>query len=389
VMAGAGVNDSRVAALDVATGQYTALFPGSDGQYLRSGHILYFFGGVWQRVPFDAAAVRTTGDPVTVLPDAFGLRPDGGESGNLLSVSNNGVLAYLPGPTIPRLELAWVDQAGAIDPLGLPPHAIYSASLSRDGRRIAMTRLEGGSFEVWVADVARKTEDRMDLRGGNQAPHWDPNGEFLAFISERKGQYDTYIARPDGSGERALLEADHDEAPVAWSHDGRRIIAREWRTDGTEPLVSVDAAGGGTPEVVMPSTSQQLNVELSPDDRWLAYVSDTSGRREVYVRGLARDATALRVSSDGGDHPYWSPGGRELFFVRGDTLMAAAFRGDGSVPQVGPPRALVTLAPSAELFGVGSDGRFLVGRPVEPPAAPGVRVVLNWFSGVGAPTGRE
>jgi serine/threonine protein kinase/Tol biopolymer transport system component len=381
MMAGTGVNDCRIAILDVSTGSYRPLFPGTDGLYLRSGHILYFHGGVWRLVPFDLATERATGESTTVLPDAFSQLPDGGGAGMLLSISDNGALVYLPGPTAPQRELVWMDRSGGMQPAGLPAHPITRVSLSPDGRRVAMARIEAGMYEVWVADLARKTEDRLNVKGSNMDPVWDPQSEWLAFISERKGQYDSYIARPDGSGERALLEADHDEAPIAWSRTGR-IFVKEWKQDGTLPTVAVDQATGKSSEVIF-SGPGVGTLEISRDSRWLLYSSRVSGRPDVYVRAFSADSPALRVSTEPAITPYWSPNGREVFFKSMEALKVASFRGDGPRPEVGVPQTLFNLG-SSELCGVGPDGRFLVARLAGPDRPPGVRVVLNWFSEFGA-----
>ena len=225
MMASTGVNDNRIAILDLASGSYRPLFPGTDGQYSRSGHVLYFHGGAWRLVPFNLTAERTTGEPVTVLPDAYRpALPDGGSVGTLLSVSTASS-ALRPGPAVPQSELVWMDRSGAIQPVSSTPHAITRVALSPDGRRVAMARMEAGTYQVWVADLARKTEDRLNVKGSNMNPLWDPQGEWLAFISGTQGPvHDSYVARPDGSGERVLLDQDHDEGPVGWS---RRPHPRE------------------------------------------------------------------------------------------------------------------------------------------------------------------
>src|SRR5262249_51561534 len=279
MMAATGVNDARIAILDLATGQYRVLFPGTDPLYLRSGHILYFHGGVWHAVPFDLESGRTTGAPMTVLADAFGVLPDGGSAGNAVSVSDDGIAAYMGGPTMPRRELVWVDRTGTVQTLGLPPHATQKASLSPDGRYVAMDHVESGAYTIWVADVARRTEDRLNVKGSNFSPVWDARGESLAFSSERKGEYDAYVARRDGSGERALLSKDYDESPEAWSRDGRRIFVKQWLLDGSTPLVSVDASSGGAPETLETAIPSGAGVEVSPDDQWLLFPSVESGRR--------------------------------------------------------------------------------------------------------------
>jgi Tol biopolymer transport system component len=380
MMAGTGVNDSKLAILDRDSGKYRTLFPGTDGRYLASGHILFFHGGAWHVVPFDAAAERATGDPVTVLGDAYGVQPDGGGAGDIVSASATGVLAYLPGPTFRRNELVWVDRTGAVQPTGLPPRVMNLAALSPDGKRVAVTRVEGGAYQVWVVDLVRKTEDRVDIKGGNLQPIWNPDGEWLGLVSERRGVYATYIVRPDGSGERALLDKDYDQQAKAWTHDGKRIIAKQWLPDGTTPIVLVDAASGATSQVLLTNATPGMEVQVSPDDRWFLYSLGAS-QAEVFVRALAPNAPAVRVSTAGGRAPMWSVDGSEIYFHHGDDMMAASFRVTGGRPEIGLARRIFGLPQNVELVGLDHDGkRFLVFRPVDPEPAPGVRVVLNWFS---------
>ena len=379
MMAGTGVNDSRIAILDVTTGKYRALFPGTDGRYLRSGHLLFFHGGAWRIVGFDADAEQTTGDPLTVLGDAFGVPPDGGVIGTQLAVSDNGAVAYLPGPAVPDRELIWIDRAGAIEPLGLPARPLEGASLSPDNRRIAMTRTESGTSQMWMVDLARKTEDRLDVKGLNIGPSWDPTGEWLSFTSERKGQYDAYVSRIDGSGDRAVFQEDYDESPVGWLNRSRRLLVKQWKLDGATAMIAVDPENTTSPTPVF-STSAPSDTVVSPNDKWLAYVSTRSGRPEVFVRALSVDAAAVRVSTDGGTDPLWSRDGLEIYFQNQRTMMAASFRGDAATPEPGVPRELFTLPVSFDLYDLSKDGRrFLVGRLVGPERPLGVRVILNWF----------
>jgi serine/threonine-protein kinase len=386
-MAGSGVNDTRVAVLDLATGKHQALFPGTDACYLRSGHVLYFHAGAWHVVPFDASSGKVTGDPVTVLDDALGVPPDGGFSGALLWVSDNGSLAYLPGPAYPKRELVWADRSGAMQTLGFTPRNVEDAALSPDGRRMAVGRVETGSFELWIDDLERKTEERLDTKGSNFGVVWSPKGDAYAFISERKGEYDTYTARADGSNVQALLTDDFDEAPMAWTGDGRRLLAKEWHPDGSVPLVVVDTGAANARQVLNPNLGAGSTAKLAPGDRWLMYTSAQSGRYEVYVAPFPAGTPAVRVSSSGGNEPFWSPAGNEIFFHHNKDFVSVSFREDGGRAVIGAEKALFPLGTST-VYDVAPDGqRFLVGRLAEPEPVPGIRVVVNWFEelkGLGA-----
>jgi serine/threonine-protein kinase len=382
-MAGSGVNDARVGLLDLKTLKHRALFPGTDATYLQSGHVLFFHAGVWHIVPFDASAGKTTGDPVTVLEDALGVPPDGGGSAHVLWVSETGTLAYQPDTGYSKRELVWIDRAGRIEPLGLPPHKMVDAALSPDGRRIAVGRVEGGTFELWMDDVARKTEERLDIKGSNFAAVWDPRGEKIAFVSERKGEYDTYTAQADGSNVQPLLTRDFDEQPLAWTHDGRRLIDKEWRPDGSTPVNVIDLNAGpdhNTEILVANSVGGNPSLSLSRDDKWLLFTRLAAGRREVYVQPFRASAASTRVSSKGGTDPLWSAAGSEIFFHHGDDVVSVSFRQDGEHAVIGSETVLFPLADSSSLCGIAPDGRFLVARLTDPEPPPGIRVVLNWFA---------
>jgi serine/threonine-protein kinase len=378
-MAATGVTDARVGILDLKTLQHRALFPGSDATYLRSGHVLYFHAGAWHVVPFDAAAGRATGDPVTVLDDALGVAPTGGGDGQPLGVSDNGTLAYLPGPVAPKREFVWVDRAGRIESLGLPARRMIAGSLSPDGRHIALTRLEGGTFELWLDDVARKTEERPDIKGSNSRAIWDPRGGAIAFISERKGEFDIYTANADGSNVQPLLTKDWDEQPLGWTHDGRWLLETEWRLDGSTPANVIDLAPGSDRKAEDLALDTAAGLALSRDDQWLAFSRVTSGRSEVYAQPFRTRTTATRVSSNGGIEPFWSPAGNEIFFRHDDSLVSASFHQEGGRVVIGNETPLFRLPSSSVICGMAPDGRLLVARPSDPPQPPGFRIVLNWF----------
>jgi Tol biopolymer transport system component len=368
-----------VGLLDLKTKQHRALFPGTDAFYLRSGHVLYFHAGAWHVVPFDAAAGKVTGDPMTVLDDALGVAPDGGSSWNMIWASDNGTLAYLPGPSYPKRELVWADRTGKLESLGLPPRALVDAALSPDGRRVAVARLEAGTFELWMDDVARRTEDRLDIKGSNFGPIWSSAGDAIAFVSERKGEYDAYTARADGTDVKPLLTKDVDEAPMAWTRDGRWLIEKEWHPDGTTPLIVVDTSAVSAPRVLTANMGPNARVKLSADEHWILSSSWSSGRSEVFVQAFPAGTPIVRVSSNGGNDPLWSPTGAEIFFRHDKNLVSVSFHQEGGRSVIGSETMLCRLE-SSTVFDVSPDGRrFLVGRLAGPETPPGIRIVLDWF----------
>ncbi len=377
--AGTGVNDSRIGILDPKTGQHRTLFAGSDAKYLASGHLLYSHAGAWHLIPFDPISEATTGDPVIVLDDALGMTPDGGQSWDAISVSGNGVLAYAHGPSYRQMDLAWVDRNGRVESLGLPPHAVSEAALSPDGKRVAVTRPESGNFELWMVDGARRTEDRLDIKGSNSSGVWNSASDAIAFISVRKGEFDAYTVHADGTAAQPVATKDFDEQVVAWMRDGR-FIQKEWRPDGSTPLLLRDPGADGAMKTLVANSGMDTLVALSPDNRWMAYSSTRSGNSEIYVHPIREGGASVRASNGGGGYPLWSPDGKECYFLRGRDVVSVAFRDDGGHAVLGNGQTIVQLPPSSRLYGISPDGRrFLVARPSEPDPVPGIRVVLNWF----------
>ena len=145
----------------------------------------------------------------------------------------------------------------------------------------------------------------------------------------------------------------------------------------------IDTAAGGKREVLAPGGVGAAEARLSPDDRWLSYDANQSGRSEVYVQPFSRAGAAVRVSTRGGETPRWSPTGRELFFRRNDELVSVSYRDENGQFAVGEEKTLFSLpragARTFRLNDVARDGRFLIARLVDPEPSPGIRVVLNWL----------
>ena len=165
---------------------------------------------------------------------------------------------------------------------------------------------------------------------------------------------------------------------MQWLKDGRFIV-KEWRPDGSTPVMLLEPGASNSKEILLYERGGGP-FRLSPDERWLAYATPASGTSQVYVKSMAPHGTAVRVSNDSGIDPVWSSDGNELYFRHGPNLVAVSLRKDGERVAVGSEQMLFQLPTSSALYGISPDGRrFLVGRQVDPPPVPGIRVVLNWF----------
>jgi serine/threonine-protein kinase len=182
--AAAGLSEARIGLLDLQTGKHRVFFPGATARY-GAGHVLYYDAGAYKLVPFDLESLSTTGDSKVVLRDALGV-PPAGTLASRVSLSTNGIVAYIAGRLYHDVELSWVGRDGRLEPTGVRTAIHEEADLSPDGRRIAFARPHGGTVQVVIADFGGG-EQRLSAAGMNFEPVWHPDGQQVAFISMQKG----------------------------------------------------------------------------------------------------------------------------------------------------------------------------------------------------------
>jgi Tol biopolymer transport system component len=349
-----------------------------------SGHLLFVQDGrTLMAQPFDVARAELTGDPVAVAsPVAQGLVPRWG----WFSVSATGVLAYVEGTTSDT-QLVWLDRAGnRLSTLG-DPAPYLQITLSPDGRRVAALMIAGtGRNDIWVID-ARGIASPVTTGGGAGSPVWSPDSEELIFLSYNSANRRLFYRkepRADATAS-ALREMALGGTPEDWFDDGKTLL---YRTSGEEnALWALPVEGDGPPEQVLKSAFSVSGAQISPDGRWLAYVSDESGRDQVYVRPSGRPGAPERVSRDGGGQPRWRGDGKELelFYLSHDGgLMAVNVREGASGLEVETPEVLVPADALTDVVGsyeVAPGGQsFLVRMRVEEDVTQRIHVVTNWSS---------
>lgn len=306
------------------------------------------------------------------------------------SVSATGVLTYVEGLSAVT-QLVWIDRAGKrIGPLG-DPAAHGAIELSPDGRRVATQVMAGtGLVDIWVIDVARGMTNRVTTgpKGGTY-PVWSPDGRELVF-ARGVGDWNLYRKEPRAGATASPLRETVELRghPQDWSRDGKILL---YRTTGKEnALWALPMEQDGPPDLVLKSEFSFWLAQMSPDGRWLAYMSNESGRYEIYVEPFRRPGERVRVSPDGGVRPRWRGDGRELFYASDDgQLMAVDVREGPSGLDLGMPEVLFDvdalgaemLAPWDADYAVTADGqRFLLQMRIEQNVEQRVHVVTNWSS---------
>jgi Tol biopolymer transport system component len=343
-------------------------------------------------VPFDSKRLEVTGAAVPVVEGVL-QSPLSGHA--QYSFSATGSLVYVPGSIqSAQLGLVWVNRNGAEQPLAAPARTYQIPRLSPDGRRIAVGIAEQES-QTWLYDLSREALTRLTSEGNsNQAPAWTPDGKRIAIGSNKEGPANLFWQLADGSGglER-LATTEYEHYPMSWSPDGQLLAFVEINpTTGYDIWVlrlGDPSAGSGQVRKAQPFLRTQFDEAVprfSPDGRWLAYVSDESGRYELYAQPYPGPGGKWQISTEGGTEPVWNPNGRELFYRSGNKMMAVQITTQPTF-SAGKPKVLFAgqYQPTPVInanYDVSPDGqRFLMLKPSESAeAAPTqINVVLNWF----------
>ena len=401
ISAGGPVAVGQLAVLDLATMEVTRLgLAGGSPHYVSTGHLVYAAGdGSMLAVPFDAASLDVTGNPVPLV-DGVRVRTTGAAD---FDISDKGRLVYVLGASGGgQQSLVWVDREGQEELTEAPLQPYLTLSLSPDGTRAASALQDGGNVDVWVSELARGTLTRLTTdEGFDGNPLWSPDGRRVVFQSNRNGQPEVFWKSADGSGTAELLvtmdEAVSDIHPHDWSPDGDMLFLHALFPETGLDVGMVSVEGPGTWEPLIQTAADERSPALSPDGRWLAYDSDETGRPEVYMLRFPELEDRRPISVGGGYWPSWSPDGRELFYVRApagppEAVMRVTLgveENDPSSLLVGTPERLFDwqyfAAPGGRrYYDISPDGqRFLMMTSATGGFDGGgraeINVVLNWF----------
>ena len=273
-----------------------------------------------RRTPFDVESLELRGEPVVVLE---GVRHPQNGAGDY-AVSDNGTLVFVPSSGVEGRSLVWVDRQGQEEPLAAPRRAYAYPRLSPNGTQVALD-VRDQENDIWIWDLARETLRRLTFDPGlDRYPVWTPDGQRVALSSLRGGVANLFWKAADGTGEvERLTDGPNTQFPHAFSPDGTRLVYRESAETLDLGLLSVE--GDRPMEPLLATEFNELNAELSPDGRWMAYQSNASDQSEIYVRPFPDVNQGLfQVSTNGGFQPLWGPDGRELFYRSNAGLMVVA-----------------------------------------------------------------
>jgi eukaryotic-like serine/threonine-protein kinase len=356
------------------------LFRSQSNAVSASGFLLFGRGDQLMGQAFKPSSGTLSGEPQSV---AKGVMNDSSTWHVDASASDDGLLVFGSGAS-GDLQLVWMDRSGKeIGTIADKLPDLQQAVLSPQGDRVAL-QLNAGETDLWVLDLARGVRTRLTFGPiGNVSPIWSPDGKWIAYSSARSGQFALCRKPSDGSGaEETLLTETEQLALHDWSRDGKYLLFSRPISGGPfRQLWSLPLEGERKPSLVL---ERGTAGKLSPDGRWLAYVSAESGTLQVYVVPFGGGQGKWQVSANGGTQPSWSKDGKELFYMDLTfNLVAVPVTNAGGALQFGAVQTLVkTWSAPTVFYDVSPDSKkFLLDR-VAQQVSQSVTVVTNFTAGL-------
>ena len=359
----------------------------SGAVYSPPGYLLYVREGTLMAHRFDLERLELKDEPIPIADAVIGFDL----TSNLarFSVSENGVLVYYGGTEFNKADLIWVDRKGRqIGEVAKAADYGY-IRLSRDNKRL-VTALRDPStrWDLWIFDLADGGQTRFTFDSANEVfPIWSPDGARIAFSSNRSGQVNMYQKLSNGSGnEEQILVSDQPIFCNDWSSDGEFIVFHKLSGTTRADIWVLPLSGDRRPFAYLETQFGEREARFSPNGRWIAYTSDETGPREVYIQSFPIGRGKWQISRGGGGPPKWRADGKEIFYVSGDTLMSVEVKMVGDTFEMATPQPLFEIrgaplpgALGGAAFDASADGqKFLIGISVQEATFTPITVVLNW-----------
>ncbi len=379
------VTDERPPAIEVVSisdGSRRTVVEGyQQAIFMASGHLIA--GTPEGRVvalPFDIGSLEVTGEPLSIAIAVHRSR----YGAQHFTTSADGAIYWIPevGASRPD-QLVWVDRNGNAEPASSHLRHYEAPRLSPDGFVVVGVRSAHDDVNIWFLDTVRDTLRPLTIESGySQIPLWTPDRLGVVYtvpLGNDQLPAGIYQRGFDGQGESQLMVPGPLKVPSAFSADGETLLFHTIGINTGWDLWSVNLANGDAPELVMAAPFDQVDARFAPDERWIAFEADPSGRSEIYVRQIGANGIEGQVSPHGGSWPVWNPNGDELLYLGEGSMMSVKVDLSGE-PSTEPARALFDVDGFARTFDVSADGRrFLMIRRGEEPAGRQINLTLDWI----------
>jgi eukaryotic-like serine/threonine-protein kinase len=378
----------QIAVLSLKNHRQKVLIEGATSpHYVSTGHLVYEQGGSLFAVPFDIAHLELSGAPVR-LSSSPQMSTTGPITDAQLAVSATGTMAYVPGPDTTDLDrtLVWVNRRGVAVPVSDVHRPYASPRISPDGRRIAVSILESGNYQIWIYDLERGTLSRLTHEKSNALGVWSPDGKQIAFGSNLSGPANIYIVSADGNGSpERLTSSQFAQLPSSWSKDNVLLWTEVGDPTTVGDIWALSPHENARPISLRRTSFDEFEPTFSPDGRFIAYVSNDSGTYEIYVQTYSDPYRRWQISTRGGFDPVWAKDGHELFYIVGNKMIAVPVEFQAGF-HLGKPQTLFEERYEAGLdsfppYDVSADGkRFLFVKPSKGNTATAneINVTVGW-----------
>jgi len=386
---GTTTEDYAVISVSLADGTVRPVMnDGVDPYYVAPGYLLFLRGSSILAAPFDAKTGELTGEPVQVIE---GVVSSKWADKALFAASANGTLAYVPGGRQgPGRRLIRVDTTGKSEPLMENAEAIVGGMrVSPDGREVIVTTLRR-NIDLWSFNLARRSLTLVNNIGESWNPVWTPDGLAIVFglIIPEKAQ-SVVRKRADGGGaaEPVPIQGFREIDPTSFSPDGTQLLVTldEVSPDQRSDIALCRSGQPGPVEIVVGSNADESQAKFAPDGKHFAFVSNETGRYEVFARTLSDTGNKWQISQAGGHEPMWSRDGKTLFFLDYKEVMHAVNVDLDAGPRFSAPEKLFDTAGVATtdlwgIYDVFPDGDFVMVQPAEWERQPArIHVIHNWY----------
>jgi len=356
-----------------------------------SGYLLFLRDQALMAQPINLKRLELSGDPVLVAQQ---VGFNGATAHPLFTVSQTGTLVYQSGDLQAGWNLLWFGRDGK--PVGSFPQSdrYLLPAISSDGKHMAVGIFTGsqGVGDLWIYDLSRGTNTRVTFGpANNTSPVWSPDDKKIYYASSNKGIPHISAKAADGSGsDRVVLETPGSlEIPLSISSDGRYLayLRKDLAKDAGSHIWVLPLFGDGKPFPIVQDAWSEKDAQISPNGKWMAYVSNDSGRNQVYITPFPSGGAKWQVSRDGGSSPKWRGDGKELFYLdNSDNIVAVDVIASGSAIDLGVPHVLFQAVGIQRDYGpydVTADGKkFLINSGNIAQGGEPLTLVQNWLEAI-------
>ena len=354
-----------------------------------AGYVFYVQDRELRARPFDQQRLEFSGEAITVL-DRLPVVANGRAP---FSVSAAGVLAFWSHPLGEPAVLHWFSRDGRMTAAAVPSPAQYLGfALSPDGRQLVFSRMDAdGGADLWLRDLDRGGEpQQLTFDAASYTPQWSPDGSRLIFSGPgQRPPPKMFVRAMSGTAAVSRVGSAEPMPDFASSWIGDSVVSVRIDPVNRNDLWLHRMSDSSDTRLAVDTAFSESHGKVSPDGHWLAYVTDQSGRDEVWIATFPTGETRRQVSSGGGTAPQWGKG-QELFYLSpGGGLMAASIAAGRDGIDVGAPRELfqmpsldaegrVNMPTSNNYLAAPNGERFLAAVSARDPNLPPISIVVNW-----------